>query len=93
MPAGRTAGTQAWRIAINASALRLRPLGLARLLALMAILVHLLAALARLLLARLVAIRRVVLRLLFLRLFLLIGLIRVCHDKSPRERNHSASNA
>ena len=26
-------------------------------------------------------------------LFLLIGLIRVCHDKSPRERNHSASNA
>jgi hypothetical protein len=68
-------------------------LGLTGLLARVAVLVHLLAALARLLLIRLVAVRRIFLRLLFLRLLLLIGLIGVRHGKSPKGRNHSARNA
>ncbi|WP_211485768.1 hypothetical protein, partial [Achromobacter ruhlandii] len=92
-PAGAEAGKGAGREAVNASALRLRTLGLPRLLAGIAVLVHLLAAVAGLLLSRLVAILRAFLGLLLLRLLLLIGLIRVCHGKSPDKRNHSARNA
>jgi len=72
------------------STLRLRTLAalLARLLALATVLVHLLSA--RLLLLRTVAVLRIFLGLLLLLLLLLVGLIGVCHRKSPERRNHSA---
>jgi len=87
------AATRAHSDVVSASTLRLRTLlaGLARLLARLAVLIHVLAALAGLLLTWLVAILRAFLRLLLLGLLLLVGLIRVCHCKSPSRRNHSAT--